>query len=110
MRRRKVYLRPGYTDMRKSIHGLSYLVQDVMKLNLFEPAYFLFCGKRRDTIKILYWDKNGMCLWTKKLSGDKFPWTNEDKVYTELELKKIFWLLRGINFFSEHKEKYIEKY
>ena len=60
-----VYLKTGITDMRKSINGLSGLVQNEMKLNPFEPGYYLFCGKTRRILKLLYWDKTGFALWYK---------------------------------------------
>ncbi len=50
-----IYLQTGITDMRKSINGLSALVQNEMKKNPFEPGYFLFCGKTRRILKLLYW-------------------------------------------------------
>ena len=100
--KRRVYLRPGHTDMRKSIDALGLLAQDVMKLNLFEKSYFLFCNKRRDKLKVLYWDRNGFCLWQKRLDGEKFPWPQSEEVVKEIPMKRLFWLLRGIDFFKEH--------
>ena len=57
-----IYLKTGITDMRKSINGLSGLVQNEMKLNPFESGYFLFCGKTRRILKLLYWDKTGFAM------------------------------------------------
>jgi hypothetical protein len=52
-----------------------------------------------------------MCLWQKKLGEDRFPWTKrKEEVFSEIESKKLFILLRGIDFFSEHSNKNIEKY
>ena len=58
-----VYLRTGPTDMRKSINGLSALVQYEMKKNPFAPGYYLFCSRSRKLMKVLYWDRTGFALW-----------------------------------------------
>lgn len=71
----KIYLCKSIIDMRKAINGLSAYVQNHMQLNPFEKYLFVFTGRKRDGIKILYWHRNGFCLWQKKLSRDKFVWT-----------------------------------
>ena len=58
-----VHLALGATDMRKSINGLSLLVEEQFELNLFTGNLFAFCNRRRDMVKILYWDHNGFCLY-----------------------------------------------
>lgn len=99
----KIFIRPGITDMRKSIYALSYLVQSEMNLILTSKALFVFCNKRKDTVKILYWDGNGFCLWMKKLETDKFPFPQSEDTAKELPREKFIWLLRGIDFRREHK-------
>ncbi len=69
-----VFLAPGVTDLRKSINGLSLLVENQMELDLFCGVLFGFCNRRRTTIKLLYWDHNGFCLWMKRLETEKFLW------------------------------------
>ena len=54
-----VYHARGSTDMRKSIDGLAVLVQEIFEPDPFSPNLFVFCNRRRDNLKILYWDKNG---------------------------------------------------
>jgi len=58
----KVYLALGNTDMRKAINGLSILVQESMDIDPFSGHLFVFCNRKRNIIKILYWDRNGFCL------------------------------------------------
>lgn len=89
--------------MRKSIFTLGYLVQEEMQLNLFQEAVFLFCNKRKDMMKILYWDGNGFCLWMKKLEKDKYPFPNSMEEVTELTRERFIFLLKGIDFRREHK-------
>lgn len=79
----QVYLMPGFVDMRKAINGLSMLVDDE-GMSAFEGAYFVFCGKTRQIIKILYWETNGFCLWQKRLEKQRFSWPQDAS-----EIKKI---------------------
>ena len=58
----KVYIACGYTDLRKGIDGLARLVQQQFELDPFTNTLFLFCGRRRDRIKGLYWEKDGFIL------------------------------------------------
>jgi len=54
-------------------------------------------------MKILYWDGNGFCLWTKKLESDKYPFPDKSGILSELDRKKFIWLLSGIDFRRAHK-------
>jgi len=58
----QVYIALGVTDLRKSINGLSILVDQHFELNPFVGNLFAFCNRRRNLVKILYWDRNGFCL------------------------------------------------
>ena len=69
-----VYLCTAPVDFRKAIGGLSLIVEQELALNPFEPALFVFINRRCDKIKILYWEKNGFCLWYKRLEKQRFKW------------------------------------
>ena len=58
----RVYIACGYTDLRCGIDGLASLVQQQFQLDPFNNTLFLFCGRRRDRIKALYWEGNGFVL------------------------------------------------
>jgi transposase len=93
-----VYLHRGYVDFRKSINGLSVLVEQDMGISPFDNTLFVFCNKRRDKLKILYWDHSGFCLWYKRLEQERFKWPakhTEDKVI--LTEEQLHWLLRGFD-------------
>ncbi len=96
-----VYLYLEKIDFRKSINGLSALVQEQMKLDPFDDALFVFCCQRKRKLKILYWDQTGFALWYKRLAEDKFPWPRlvEGQVLT-VTSKELNWLLEGINFLA----------
>ncbi len=60
----QVYIACGYTDLRKGIDGLARLVQQQFELDPFTNTLFLFCGRRRDRIKGLYWEKMALSCCT----------------------------------------------
>lgn len=67
-----VFLACGHTDMRKSIDGLAAIVQQNFKLNPFSQDIFMFCGRRKDRIKALFWDGDGFSLLYKRFDNGKF--------------------------------------
>ncbi len=69
-----VYLACGHTDMRKSINGLSAIVEGSFKLDPFGDALFVFCNRKRDRVKILEWDADGFWLYFKRLEKGHFRW------------------------------------
>ncbi|MCP4887188.1 MAG: IS66 family insertion sequence element accessory protein TnpB, partial [Planctomycetaceae bacterium] len=76
-----VYLCAQPVDFRKSINGLSAMVELEFDLDPFAEALFVFCNRQRDKVKILYWEKNGFCLWYKRLEKDRFKWPKELERY-----------------------------
>ncbi|MFT5013727.1 MAG: transposase [Planctomycetaceae bacterium] len=93
-----VYLCATPVDFRKAITGLSLLVEQSLGLNPFEPNLFVFINRRQDKIKILYWEKNGFCLWYKRLEKERFKWPNNhtDPTFT-LTDEQLNWLLDGFD-------------
>ena len=100
-----VYLRPGNTDMRKRINGLSILATEEMELDPLSGAVFLFCNRERRILKALYWDANGFCEWQKKVERDRFPWPDSEEAAREITTEELSLLLRGIDFFHAHKRR-----
>lgn len=101
---RRIFLRPGFTDLRKSVNGLSLMAQEDMKKQIAGGDYFVFCNRRRSLLKILYYETNGFCLWYKRLDEQQFPWPEDEMAVCELKHREIAWLLKGIDFFAEHKK------
>jgi transposase len=93
----KVYLAPGATDMRKSINTLGILVAEQMELDPLSGQLFAFCNRKRDTLKILYWDRNGFCLWHKRLERDRFPWPQTPGEVLSISMRQLNWLLDGLS-------------
>ena len=100
-----VYLMPGFVDMRKAINGLSLLV-DFEGMNAYGGSYFIFCGKTRQLIKILYWEINGFCLWQKRLEKQRFKWPKDASEVKKISSRELRWLLDGLNPFrvAGHRE------
>jgi transposase len=103
MRQAKVYLALGATDMRKSINGLSLLVEDQFDLDLFTGNLFAFCNRRRDMVKILYWSGNGFCIWLKRLEEDQFRWPDSEQEVMEITSAALDWLLHGLDLRQAHR-------
>jgi len=93
----KVYLALGSTDMRKSINGLSILVADYLELDPLSGHLFAFCNRRRDIVKVLYWDRNGFCLWHKRLEKDRFIWPESKTETLCTDIRELNWLLEGLS-------------
>ena len=92
----KVYLALGNTDMRKAINGLSILVQESMDLDPFSGHLFVFCNRRRNILKILYWDRNGFCLWSKRLEKHFFRWPESNEEVIKIDQRELMWLVDGL--------------
>jgi transposase len=102
-----VYLHRQPVDFRKSINGLSALVEQELKLSPFLNALFVFSCKQRNKVKVLYWDKTGFCLWYKRLEKDKFKWPKRmESDVLLLDKEQFEWLLRGfdIQHMRPHRE------
>ena len=93
----RVYLALGHTDMRKAINGLSVLVEGSMQLDPFSGNLFVFTNRRRNILKILYWDRNGFCLWQKRLEKDRFRWPDTCDEVLEMDGRELSWLLEGLD-------------
>ena len=83
--------------MRKSINGLSILVEQAMDQKPFSGDLFVFCNRLRTIVKILYWDHNGFCLWHKRLEKDRFKWPQSEEEVVSVERRELFWLLDGLS-------------
>ena len=93
----RAYIATGVTDMRKSINGLSLLVADRLALDPLSGHLFSFCNRKRDIVKILYWDRNGFCLWQKRLEKDRFQWPASEDEVLALQGYELTWLLDGLS-------------
>ena len=104
----KIYIACGYTDMRKAIDGLAAIVQQNFQLNPFQNSLFLFCGRRRDRMKALYWEGDGFVLLYKRLENGKYQWPMNAEAVRALTPQEFRWLLEGLSIDQPKAVKKIE--
>src|SRR5690606_11525103 len=102
----KVYLYPKPVDFRKSINGLAALVALDIKVEVFNPVLFVFLNRTRKQVKIIYWERNGFCLWLKRLEAERFK-TQPDAgdAAIELTVDELNWLLDGIDLWRNRPHR-----
>ena len=92
----RVFLACGYTDLRKGIDGLSAMVQREFDLDPFTNTLFLFCGRRRDRIKALYWEQDGFILLYKRLEKGVYQWPRNEQEAKQITPQQYRWLMEGL--------------
>ena len=98
----RIYLCTSPTDMRKGFDRLAALVREPLEYDPLSGHLFLFVGRRRDRIKMLYWDTDGFALWYKRLEKGTFrmPVAKPDATSIELKASELAMLLEGIDLRS----------
>jgi transposase len=94
----EVYVCLQPVDFRKGIRGLSILVEAELELDPFSERLFVFTNRKRDQVKVLYWEGSGFCLWMKRLEAERFQWPRflGGEVAT-ITGQQLNWLLDGID-------------
>lgn len=94
-----IYLACGYVDFRKQIPGLSAIVNLQFHLDPYQDdCAFIFCNKRRTSLRILRYDRNGFVLASKTLLDDmKFQWPMKSSDIKEITPQQVSWLLEGLS-------------
>lgn len=88
-------------DFRLGINGLSVLIEASLRYDPFSRNLFCFTNKRRNQVKILYWEESGFCLWLKRLEEERFRWPSHLRdagggPVTRLTGEQLRWLLSGL--------------
>lgn len=92
-----VYIACGYTDLRRGIDGLASIVESQFHLNPFSRTLFLFCGKRSDRIKALYFEGDGFVLLYKRLENGSFQWPRCETEARAITTQQYRWLMEGLS-------------
>jgi transposase len=106
----RIFLCTRSTDLRKSFDGLSGLVQECFSQDLLTGHLFLFLNRRRDRIKILYFDRDGLAIWYKRLEAGSYqmPQTGaQDGI--ELQPAQLAMLLSGIDLRTARQRKRFQR-
>ena len=101
----RVFLATGHTDMRNAVNGLSLLIKSRLELDPFSGHLFAFCNRQKNLVKILYWDRNGFCLWQKRLERHRFDWPQNPQQVMALDPRQLQWLLEGLDIQQQHAHK-----
>ncbi len=103
----RIYLCTGAVDMRKGFDSLAALVREHLKYDPLSGGLFLFVGRDKDRLKILYWDNDGFAIWYKRLEEGTFRLPAAESNGTSIELKasELAMLLAGIDLTSIKRRK-----
>jgi transposase len=102
----RIYLCASPTDMRKSFDGLCGLVQTEFGRDVIDGHLFLFLNRRRDRVKLLYWDRDGLALWYKRLEAGTFETPAfAGQPHVELDATELAMLLGGVSLANVRRRK-----
>jgi transposase len=94
-----IYVACGSTDLRKAVDGLAHVVKQDFQMDPFGNYLFLFCNKSRNRMKCLSWDKNGFCIYYKRLDGmgARFIWPDNPEAARNITAKQLKLLISGLS-------------
>lgn len=103
----RIYLCVQPADMRRGFDTLAAAVKEFLRHDPFSGNLFLFVSRGKDRMKILYWEKDGFCLWYKRLEEGAFklPSIKDDRASVELKASELAMLLEGIDLKSIRHSK-----
>ncbi len=104
----RVYLCLTACDMRRSFDSLHALVRDHLELDAYAGHLFVFASRRRDRLKILYWDRDGFAIWSKRLEEGTYavPFAGEaEETRREITAQELGALLSGIDLGRAERRK-----
>lgn len=95
----RIYFATGLFDMRNGIDGLRAMVEQVLRKDPYEGHLFVFVGKGKDKVKVLFWDGNGFVLYLKRLERGRFqlPVVDDKKKKVDMQSEDLQMLLKGID-------------
>ena len=97
----KIYIAVGYSDLRRGIDGFASIIQNTFHMNPQTSTLFMFCGRRSDRIKALFWDGDGYILLYKRLEDGRYQWPRTETELKELTFQQFRWLMEGLNIYQK---------
>jgi transposase len=103
----RIFVATVATDMRKGFDGLQGIVIGVLEQDPMSGHLFLFLNRRRDKLKVLYWDGDGLAIWYRRLEQGTFQMPNvqEGAKQVEIRSEELTMLLRGIDLNNVRRRK-----
>jgi len=93
-----IYIICGYTDMRKAIDGLCAIIKDQLDSDPQSNSIYLFCGRRRDRIKVILKEPDGMVMIYKRLTAEGcYRWPRNKSEVRNLTWREFDWLMSGLD-------------
>jgi len=105
----RIFLAAGVTDMRKSFDTLAQRVREVVLDNPESGDLYVFCNRRRDRLKILYWESSGFWLLAKRLEKGTFAWPASAKGKVEYSMAELTLLLGGIDLAETRRRRWYRR-
>ncbi len=94
----RVWLAAGVTDMRCGFNTLTAQAEETLKADPFSGHLFVFRGRRGDLLKIIWWDSQGACLFSKRLEKGRFVWPSARDGKVHVTAAQLAMLLEGIDW------------
>jgi len=105
----RVFLAAGSTDLRKSFDTLAGVVRNSLQLDPLSGHLFVFTNSRRNRLKILFWDRNGWWLCSKRLESGTLAWPSSNAPSVELTAEELTLLLGGIDLSKTHRRPWLNR-
>ena len=107
----RVFVAAGVTDLRMSFDGLGYLTRSVLGRELAAGEIYLFCNRRRNRVKALWWDAGGVWCAAKRLESGTFAWPRSGAVARSLEIRadEMVALLGGLDLAGSSRRDWYER-
>ena len=105
----RVYLAAGATDLRKSFDTLAGVVRNSLRLDPLSGHLFAFTNSRRNRLKILFWDRNGWWLCSKRLESGTLCWPTSESASVELSSEELMLLLSGIDLSKTQRRPWLDR-
>jgi transposase len=105
----QVFMAIEPVDLRKGFDGLSAAVQAVFGRQVLDGHLFLFLNRRRDRVKILWWDRDGLAIFYKRLERGSYemPRHEPQAQHLTLDVTQLALLLSGVELSSvKHRPRY----
>ena len=104
----RIFLAAGPADLRRSFDGLAAMAREVIREDPLSGHLFVFSNRRRDRVKVLFWDRSGFVLWYKRLEKGVFRFPSAEAGSVEVEAAELMLLLEGIELAgSRRRERWV---